>query len=122
MLERPAVQRSGCADFSGVSDRSNAKQYSANSTPASTGRNAVAGCNSSSESREAQFNLSSSSGATVIDQLIPELNGQGITDGVIQGQVLRQLLHGELRQSLLRRIEQMPSLARRHRIHRPGHP
>ena len=46
-----------------------------------------------------------------LDQLIPELNGQGITDGVIQGQVLRQLLHGELRQSLLRRIEQMPSLA-----------
>ena len=27
-----------------------------------------------------------------LDQLIPELNGQGITDGVIQGQVLRQLL------------------------------
>ena len=45
-----------------------------------------------------------------LDQLIPELTGQGITDGIIQGQVLRQLLHGELRQSLLRSIEQMPSL------------
>ena len=47
-----------------------------------------------------------------LDQLIPELTGQGITDGVIQGQVrvLRQLLHGELRQRLLRSSEQMPSL------------
>ena len=46
-----------------------------------------------------------------LDQLIPKLNGQGMTDGVIQGQVLRQLLHGELRHSLLCSIEQMPSLA-----------
>ena len=28
-----------------------------------------------------------------LDQLIPELNGQGITDGVHQGQVMRRLLH-----------------------------
>ena len=45
-----------------------------------------------------------------LDQLIPELTGQGITDGVLQGQVMRQLLHGEIRKSLLRRIEQMLSL------------
>ena len=29
--------------------------------------------------------------------LIPELRGHGITVGVLQGQVMRQLLHGELR-------------------------
>ena len=47
-----------------------------------------------------------------LGQLIPEPRdtGQGITDGVIQRQVVRQLLHGELRQSSLRRIEQVPSL------------
>ena len=40
-----------------------------------------------------------------LDQFISELTCQGITDGVIQGQVMRQLLHGELGQSLLRSIE-----------------
>ena len=35
---------------------------------------------------------------------------QGVIDGVIRGQVMRQLLHCELRQGLIRRIEQIQSL------------
>ena len=46
----------------------------------------------------------------LLDQLIPELLCQGITDCVLQGQVMRQLLCSELREMLLRLIDPIPPL------------
>ena len=45
-----------------------------------------------------------------LDQLIHELQGQGITCGIHQGRIMRRLLRDPLRSELLRRISQMPAI------------
>ena len=45
-----------------------------------------------------------------LDQLIHELQGQGITCGIHLGRIMRRLLRDPLRSELLRRISQMPAI------------
>jgi hypothetical protein len=46
-----------------------------------------------------------------LEQIIHEFHGQGIANGVTQGQYMRRLLHGQLRTELDTRISQMPAIA-----------
>ena len=46
-----------------------------------------------------------------LEQLLPELHGQGVTCGIQQGQYMRRLLLNPLRSELKDRIDQMPAIA-----------
>jgi hypothetical protein len=46
-----------------------------------------------------------------LEQIIHEFHGQGIANGVTQGQYMRRLLHGQLRTELDIRISQMHAIA-----------